>query len=77
MDDALAVAALPFVRAIAHVQAEDKIEPRILADGPNEDAVNADGTFSLRVLFYRDVTLEEVLSLVAGHGGTVHSMTPD
>ena len=63
--------ALPNVRWLGAIQAEDKIAPHIKDIGVGSWAVNQDGTVNLQVLFFDDSSAEEVRAVIGKYGTVV------
>jgi len=65
------IAALPGVRAVVEIRADDKLAPMIREKGVSAYSTTADGRARLTALFFKDVTLASGARAIRELGGTV------
>ena len=65
------IAALPEVRSICDIWAEDKVSPQIIDRGVAGHATNDDGTVNLTVQFFKDISLDDAAILITNYGGSI------
>ena len=62
---------LSFIRWVGDILPDDKISPDIREGKIGDWAINEDGTVSLRILFFKDVSLDDAEQMIGSYDGTV------
>jgi len=70
-EDVTGIAALQEVRWVGEILPEDKMSPRIRNNKFGDWSLNPDGTVSLIVQFFRDVSLDDAVIIIEKYNGTV------
>jgi hypothetical protein len=75
-DNLAAVMNLNLVRWVGVILSEDKISLIIRESRIPPEAINADGTVNLSIMFFKDVTLDDASQVISGHAGIVAGRAP-
>ena len=75
-DNLTSVMDLNLVRWVGEILPEDKISPIIREGRIPPEAINADGTVNLSIIFFKDVSLDDASQVISDHGGIVERRAP-